>query len=214
MRGKWFRTCLAALILLAAGCAKKRVQAPPPAPPPARQNVFALLPEPEGNSSSIVVKNQAGSQDLSQSYQATRVERADVAPSAPFNLDQPEVKRLFGAALDVLPLPEVVFVLNFDEDRDVLNAPSEAKIPAILNAIRERHSTSITVTGHTDMTATSAYNYALGTRRAQGVAGRLTREGVNATDLVVSSHGDADPLVKTPRGQAEASNRRVEVVVR
>ena len=54
------------------------------------------------------------------------------------------------------------FVLHFDEGSDVLNAESQAQIPAILNAIRERHSTAITVTGHTDTTADPQFNYRLG----------------------------------------------------
>ena len=201
------------LLFFAAACAPKRVAAPP-APPPPKQNVFVLLPDPEGNPGGIVVRNQAGAQDLSQPYQAVRVERPDVSPSPPFTLDQADVRRLFGAALDVLPAPEIQFVLHFDEGRDVLTAESEAQIPAILNAIRERHSTAITVTGHTDTTADPQFNYQLGMRRAQRVAGILQGQGVSASDLFVSSHGDTDLLVKTPRGVAEARNRRVEVIVR
>jgi peptidoglycan-associated lipoprotein len=204
------------LILLAGACAPKRAPAPAvqPAPPPPPQNVFALLPEPDGASSGINVKNQAGSQALSQPYQALRVQRPDLAPSAPFTLDQAEVRRLFGTALDALPDQEVLFTLHFDEGRDVLNAESEAQIPAILNAIRERHSTAITVTGHTDTTANPQFNYQLGLRRAQSVATILLRQGADAGDLFVASHGDADLAVKTGPGQIEARNRRVEVIVR
>ena len=129
-------------------------------------------------------------------------------------LDQADVRRLFGAALDALPAPEVVFVLHFDEGRDVLNAESSAQIPAILNAIRERQSTDISVTGHTDTVADPQFNYQLGLRRAGTVSGILQSQGVNAANLFVTSHGDADLLVKTPRGVAEARNRRVEVIVR
>lgn len=213
MTGKWLRISTVALLLLMGGCARKTVQAPP-APPTVRQNVFVLLPDPDGKPGGIVVKNSAGAQDLSQSYQAVRVERPDVSPGAPFPLDQPEVRRLFGAALDVLPVPEVAFILYFDEDRDVLTPESAARVPAILNAIRERRSTAITVTGHTDTTADPQYNYQLGMRRAQRVAGILTGAGVATSDLFVASHGDADLAVKTARGVAELRNRRVEVIVR
>ena len=199
------------LSLVAVACEPKHK---PAAPAPAKQNLFVLLPEPEGNPSRIVVKNAAGSQELSQPYQTVRVERADLAPSPPFALDEAGVRRLFGAALDVLPPPEVQFQLYFDEGRDVLTADSEAKIPAILDAIRERHSTAITVTGHTDSTGDPQANYQLGMKRAQRVAGILLGQGVNTSDLFVSSHGESDLLVKTPRGVAEARNRRVEVIVR
>ncbi|MGC4054558.1 MAG: OmpA family protein [Paludibaculum sp.] len=99
------------------------------------------------------------------------------------------------------------------EERLVI-AESEALLPQILAAISERHSTEITVTGHTDTTADPQYNYQLGLRRAQAVARILTERGVAASDVFVSSHGQADLLVKTPNGVAEQRNRRVEVIVR
>jgi len=206
-------TAVTFLAVLISACAPKRAAAPPPPPAP-RQNIFALLPEPEGTTTGIVVRNQAGSQELSQPYQAVRVERADVAPGAPFAIDQTEVRRLFGAALDVLPAPEIQFVLHFDEFSVVLTAESQAQMPLILAAIRERHSTAITVTGHTDTVDTPQVNYRVGLQRAQNVAAILRGQGVNPDDLFISSHGDADLLVPTRREEPNAQNRRVEVIVR
>jgi outer membrane protein OmpA-like peptidoglycan-associated protein len=209
----WLRVAAVSLVLWATACTPKQV-APPPAPPAPKQNVFALLPDPEGKPGAIVVSNPAGSQNLDQPYQAVRVQRADAAPGAPFTLDQAEVKRLFGAALDVLPVPEVLFTLHFDENSVTLTPESDAQLPAILAAVRERHSTAITITGHTDTTGTAQANYELGLRRAQLVVGYLTAQGVDVASLFASSHGDADLLVKTGRGEAEPRNRRVEVIVR
>jgi len=199
-------------LLFLTGCGRKRVAAPPPAPP--KQNVVVLLPEPDGKASRIVVTNSAGSRELDQPYQAVTVPRADTPPSQPFVMSQQEVRRLFGAALDVLPPAEVQFVLYFQEGRDTLIPESEALLPGILAAISERHSTEITVTGHTDTTADPQFNYQLGLRRAQAVARILTGKGVAASDVFVDSHGQADLLVKTPNGVAEQRNRRVEVIVR
>ena len=42
----------------------------------------------------------------------------------------------------------------------------------------------------------------------------LTAMGVAPQVLSVTSHGDADLLVKTGRGVAESRNRRVEILVR
>ncbi len=207
----WFAA--AAFLLATVSCGPKRAAAPP-TPPPVPENVIALLPEPDGAATAIVVRNQAGSQELNQPNQAVRVARNDVAPGAPYLLTPPEVRRLFGAAIDALPAPEVLFVLHFDGDQDVLNSASQGMIPAILAAIRERHSTSITVTGHTDTTSTPDYNYRLGMRRARNVESILLSQGVNSSDLFVSSHGDTDLLVKTERDVPNAQNRRVEVIVR
>jgi outer membrane protein OmpA-like peptidoglycan-associated protein len=46
------------------------------------------------------------------------------------------------------------------------------------------------------------------------VADFLIARGLAQSDLFVASHGEADLLVKTPRGVAEQRNRRVEVIVR
>ncbi len=209
----WFRWILAALLLFAAGCAKKT---PPKAavPAPQPQNIFALLPDPEGKNTSIVVKNPAGEQEIKQPGQAVRVAGATVAPTAPLAVDQPTVTRLFGAALDALPTAEVRFTLYFELSQDVLNAQSQAQLPAILRAIQERRSTNISVTGHTDMTGDAASNFQLGLRRAEGVAQILRAQGVEPSSLFVTSHGEVDLLVKTARGVAEPLNRRVEVIVR
>jgi outer membrane protein OmpA-like peptidoglycan-associated protein len=203
---------VAGVWLVTAACAHK--PAPAPAPPPAPQNVFALLPEPSGAASAIVVRNRAGSRELAQANQAVRVDRIDAAPSAPYALSDADVRRLFGPAIDVLPSPEIQFVLHFELGRDTLNTAAMAKIPDILKAIQDRHSTSITVTGHTDTTDTRQRNFELGKRRAEGVADILRAQGVKDSDLFVSSHGDADLLVKTLRNVPNEENRRVEVIVR
>lgn len=201
------------ILLLLSGCAPKRAPVAAP-PPPIKQNVVVLLPEPDGKPSRIAVTNSAGARDLDQPYQAVTVQRADVAPSQSFVMSQAEVTRLFGAVLDVLPTAEAQFVLYFQEGRETLIPESEADLPLILAAIRDRRSTAITVTGHTDTTATPAFNYQLGLRRAQSVAKLLTDRGVAPADVFVASQGQADLVVKTGPGVAEQRNRRVEVIVR
>ena len=86
-------------------------------------------------------------------------------------------------------------------------------MPPIRRAVLDPRSTDIVVTGHTDSTGSTTANYALGLRRAERVAGVLRAQGVDAGGLFVTSHGEADPLVKTPPGTAEQRNRRVEVIV-
>lgn len=203
----------ASLLLLASGCASKQVQAPTPAPSHLKQNLIVLLPDPGGKASSITVTNSTGTQTLTEPYQAVRVERSATGPSTPFAMDQPKVRSVFGSVLDTLPVSEAVFTLYFGEGSDVLLPEEQAELPAILKAVRERRSTAISVIGHTDTTAGPKFNYQLGLRRAQAVVAVLRARGVDSSALFVSSHGDADPAVKTPRDVAERRNRRVEVVI-
>jgi outer membrane protein OmpA-like peptidoglycan-associated protein len=211
---RWTLAAILALLLLAAGCTKKPAPVPTPPLPQQPQNIFALLPDPDGRTTGIVVRNPAGEQEISQPDQAVRVPGATVAPTAPFAIDQPTVRRLFGTALNALPSAEVHFVLYFDLAQDALNAQSQAQIPLILRAIQDRRSTNISVTGHTDTYGPQNLNYGLGLRRAETVATILRADGVVQSNLFVTSHGEADPLIKTARGVDEPQNRRVEVIVR
>jgi len=146
--------------------------------------------------------------------QAVRVATANTPPSPPFPLDPAESTRLFGAALDALPPPEQHFLLFFDFAQETLNPTSIAQIPAILRAIQEKRSTNISIIGHTDTMGTPTMNQALGMSRARTVADLLRAEGVPDSSLFVTSHGEADLLVKTGRLVREQQNRRVEVIVR
>jgi outer membrane protein OmpA-like peptidoglycan-associated protein len=203
----------ASLLLLACACAPKRAQAPAPPPPAPKPSILVLLADPEGKPSSIVLTNAAGTQTISEPNQAIRVQTPDAPPSAPVAMDQAEIQKAFGSLLDALPAAEAVFTLYFETERDVPLAEAQKQLPAILDAIRQRRSTVITVIGHTDTTADPTYNYQLGLRRAQGVATFLRTHGVDSSSLMVSSHGDTDLAIKTARGVAQARNRRVEVIV-
>lgn len=203
------------LVALAAGsaCHRKKVAQAPPLPPP-KQNIVVLLPHEEGPAGALVVSNSAGTQDLTQTYTALRVENANTAPTVPFSIDQATVKQLFGDVLNRLPLPELHFTLYMDLGTETLTPESVPVVAEILKSIQDRHSTDITVTGHTDTTGEIQSNYLLGLHRAQRIADVLLARSVDAANLSVTSHGEADLLVKTPRGVNEPRNRRVEVVVR
>ena len=73
----------------------------------------------------------------------------------------------------------------------------------------------VAVVGHTDTTGTPAVNFELGLRRAtmrsQPPRRRRPRRGRSSS---VTSHGEADLLVKTADEVSEPRNRRVEITVR
>ena len=216
MKASFLLLSAALCLVLGTACAPKRVPAaqPPPPPPAPKQNLVVLLPDADGKVGRIVVTNQAGSQELSQPYTAVRVERSDVAPDKPIVLEQAQVDRMFGSVLATLPSAEQSFVLYFELATDELTPESKKLLTEVLRAIKERSSTDVSLTGHTDTTGDSKSNYRLGLQRAERVAGILRSMGVNPGLLTVASHGEADLLVKTADGVAEARNRRVEVIVR
>lgn len=208
---------LAAMVLssvLAVECHHPPPAPPPPPPAPTTQNLIVLLPNEDGTVGKITVTNSGVTRDLTEAYAGVQVDRPDAPPGVPFKVDQAEVKRIFGSALDLTPPAEISFTLYFLSDSSTMDAPSQALLPEIFKAIQVRHSTDIEVIGHTDTTGTSAANQRLGMERAQAVAQTLRSMGMKTNDMAVSSHGDGDLLVQTPRGVSEPKNRRVEVVVR
>lgn len=206
---------VAALSLFTSSCAKKQVPAaPPPPPPPPALNLVVLLPDPGGRQTTVTVTNPAGRQELTAAMTAVRVERGNVPPTSPFGIDETEVRRVFGVVLDTLPPPEQHFSLLFELNTNQLTQESLATLPAILQAIRDRRSTDISVTGHTDTTGSPDENYRQALQRAQSVAAYLGTQGVDPAIVSIESHGEADLAIKTADNVEEPKNRRVEVIVR
>jgi len=132
----------------------------PPPPPPAPRNLIVLLPNENGaGGSSIVVTNAGSSQQLKDANSAINVERADSAPSKAFAMDPSEIQRLFHDTLSLLPTPEARFNLYFLAGRTGLNAESRAILPNIYEAYKERHSTDVSIIGHTDTTGDEKSNF-------------------------------------------------------
>jgi outer membrane protein OmpA-like peptidoglycan-associated protein len=70
------------------------------------------------------------------------------------------------------------------------------------------------VAGHTDSIGTEEYNYELGQRRADGVAGYLvSEEGVDPTQVRVVSYGASKPVADNSTSRGRRTNRRVEILV-
>ncbi len=70
------------------------------------------------------------------------------------------------------------------------------------------------VAGYTDSVGSRQYNYELGLRRAESVAGYLvTREGVDPTQIHVVSYGATKPIANNRTARGRRSNRRVEILV-
>ncbi|WP_304421781.1 OmpA family protein, partial [Helicobacter japonicus] len=68
----------------------------------------------------------------------------------------------------------------------------------------------VVLEGHTDSYGSDAYNYALGTKRANAVKNALTARGVNASQIKTVSYGESKPTCTVDTPQCNQENRRVE----
>lgn len=210
---------IACVVISAAACGKRRADVPPAlaAPkqsPSPKQNLVVLLPSESGKPSQIRVSNQGGEREVNRPYAAVRLESASEAPAGPIEMDVSEVQRNWGSIIDAVPLASVQFNLHFVLAKEDLTPESQALIPEVLRAIRERRSTDISLIGHTDTTDDDESNYRLGLRRAGRIADLLRSNGVDPASLSIESHGERNLIVKTADGVAEPGNRRVEISVR
>jgi outer membrane protein OmpA-like peptidoglycan-associated protein len=198
-------------VVLTAGCSPKRVAQPTRPTPPA---LIVLLPDPEsGTTGRARASNEFGSADLAAPRAATRV-TANGPPGPVRTMSEADVKRLFGDALAALPPAPRHFTLYFRFESDALTKESTALVPEILRTVKGLSVPEVVVVGHTDTMGDARANLALGLKRASSVRDILVEAGLAASTTEVTSHGEADLLVKTRDNTPEPRNRRVEITVR
>lgn len=198
---------------LALACGPQRVAGPSSPAPPTPDMIVLLVDAETGAVGGAVVSNASGSTTLDAAGSVSTV-LAGQAPSAATTLSDAEVTRLFGDTLSALPPAPRRFIVNFQFESDALTPESRALVPQILSAVKERPAPDVVVIGHTDTMGAAQANVGLGLKRATTVRNLLVNAGLPASAIEVTSHGEADPLVKTPDETAEPRNRRVEIAVR
>ena len=199
------------VVLLAAGCSPKRIAQPTRPTPP---TLIVLLPDPEtGTTGRARVTNEFGFANLAAPRAATRV-TADGPPSLISTMSDADVERLFGEALAALPPAPRHFTLQYRFESDELTDESTALVPEILRTVKLLSVPEVVVVGHTDTMGERKANLALGLKRAISVRDILVEAGLAPSTIEVTSHGEADLLVKTPDKAPEPRNRRVEITVR
>ena len=202
-------TVMAIAAMTVASCGPKKV-----AVGPSGRDQIVLLPDAEsGTTGRASVSTGAGSVDLSAARQTTIVSIGQ-APAPVTVMSESEIRRMFGAALTALPPPPTHFTLFYKFDSDELTDESQALVPKILQAVKERPVPEVMIIGHTDTIGTTASNFALGMRRATAVRALLIDAGLDGSFVEVTSHGEADLLIRTADNVAEPRNRRVEISVR
>ncbi len=192
--------------LAVAGCAT-----PPPAPQP--KTTVVLMPDEDGRVGAVSVSTDAGTQTIDRAYNASTVVGAHGRPSAMTDVGEGATATGYDALIAAQPLKPVHFMLNFLNNKSVLTDESRAQIPAVMDAIRTRKPTEISIFGHTDSTGTEQYNMQLSAERAKAVATILRKLDPTLDHIEIKFFGDREPLVRVEGRTAEPRNRRAEVMV-
>ena len=183
-----------ALILVVGGCCL--------IDPPSPMLPAALLPPPGPDVDSL----QAAHQDSVR--QAEEAARAEAARLAAERAAEAERQRAIAAARATLE--EMVF---FDYDMAEIRDDAAAVLREKVNILRASPQVRLRIEGYCDERGSTAYNLALGNRRAEAIRQFLTGFGLSESRFEIVSVGEGRPLVQGSNEDAWARNRRVEFVI-
>lgn len=184
--------------LLTTGCASSK-------------SYVVLMESPDGSTGAIVVETAKGTTRIDTRQHGVALDGADMST---FAVEQPRIDKDFSSALAAQPALPKTYQLYFQTGGTALTPQSQAAVQDLLSTLRERGPSAVSVIGHTDTTSGAAWNEKLGLRRAQHIATLLQTAGLQALELLVTSHGESNLLIPTADETPEPKNRRVEVTIR
>ncbi len=237
-RNRVFRVVLIAAVLagtvLGAGCKKRVEETPVPTPPPEPVSISKVDPPsgPADQSTAIVITGKGFKQGASVTIGTTPA--TDVVidsgtqihatvpsglPTGPQDVKvaNPEGRSglLKGGFLVVAPAPapkeEDCTIERVYFDFDVATLSDEARLTLQRDAecLKKKGARKIEVEGHADERGSTAYNLALGQRRADEVRNYLYQLGI--TNITTISYGEEKPLDPASNEYAWSKNRRAEI---
>ncbi len=207
------------MIMMMAGCAQTGSKQPidpealRPSARPTRNDLIVLLPKPNGSIGGVSVRTEGGKEILlNKAYAGAHIVGPGMMQSVTYDAER--AKREFSSAIAALPGRPATFLLYFLEGNDELTSDSEREVDRVFGEIAARPYPEVLIIGHTDAVGNTQSNDQLSRQRAQRVRDDLTKRGIPADRIVVSSRGKREPLVPTSEGVSEPQNRRVEINVR
>lgn len=178
-----------------------------------KQTTVILLPQEDGKTGAVLIKNQAYSTRLDKAYTYTS-SASDASGFVVQEADPEIIKGTYEALLAAEPPRPVHFLLYFETDSIQLTKSSMDLLPNIFQSAKDREPSEISVIGHTDTQGDTAYNTRLSLERAKEVVRILRRHDTGLKKISVNGYGEQDLLIPTADNMAEARNRRVEIMIR
>ncbi len=104
-------------------------------------------------------------------------------------------------------------LLAFAPGESTLSERALIPMRKIAHFLETRRNIRVWVEGHTDDSVYSAGNWMLGARRALAVVDALTGAGVSPGRIVLTSHGEHQPVAPNTTAEGRRRNRRVELIL-
>lgn len=188
------------LLVIFSGCASSSVQ-------------ITLLPEDNGKVGTISMADQKGIQHtINKPYEALDISQKGEIEEK--NETQNSVNAKYAEVLNALPPKRQSYLFYFGFDSAVLNAKQITELKAIAQVIRDTKIDEVVCIGHSDSAGDKEYNKKLSLQRAQSVANALIKDSIDKSLIKLEYYGDANPLDKANTKEANAKNRRVEIILK
>ena len=101
----------------------------------------------------------------------------------------------------------------FARGSTTVSAADKGYLRGLAHLLAESADIMLHVKGYTDDSHSVSYNLDLSRRRAQAVRQLLLEYGISEDRLIVSFHGDANPVADNTTAAGRALNRRVEIIL-
>ena len=172
-----------------------------------------LLPDTEGKTGIVAIRNETSTVELKQAYSYVAV--SDVKQTIKVQRAEKEtVKKEIEELIEVEPSKPKQFLLYFKYDSTELTPQSRKLLPVVVQTIKEREYAEISVIGHTDTKGSAKHNLKLSMQRARVVEKLLKEVKKDLKNVLVQSFGENDLLIPTGDNVSEVKNRRVEIMIR
>jgi len=172
-----------------------------------------LMPDESGKVGAITVKTPGEFRVIDKAYYSVTAKEGSSRLSDTQALSEAQVNQEYAELLKAQPAKPSSFLLYFVTGSSELVKESQAMIPQVIERIKAKMPTEISIIGHTDTTGSDNINDKLSLERARAIE-KILQDRMPSLDRVsVRSFGSKDLLVPTPPNVAEPRNRRVEIVI-
>lgn len=199
LKRKWMYLGIIVIVLgflITVSCAKKVVQSEPTVEDAAAAPAAAEV-DMNAQEEAVGQSEMTAEEDLRQNQLAEQAAK------------EAEVERTKMATLQIF-IDEDIY---FDFDSSVLRDKAKNVLSRKAEWLRMNQDASVIIEGHCDERGTSAYNIALGDRRAESAKAFLMDLGIDANQLSSISYGEERPVDTGKNEEAWAKNRRAHFVV-
>ena len=154
-------------------------------------------------------QEKAAQEEAARQWEMQAEEDLRQAQMAEQAAKEEEMERAQMAAMQMFMSEDVYF----DFDSSALTNMARNVLSRKAEYLRINADASVIIEGHCDERGTSAYNIALGDRRAESAKAYLIDLGIDATQLSTISYGEERPVDMGQNEEAWAKNRRAHFII-